>query len=216
MKRFLSVILAIVILFTSVPSIPLNAVSAQEVPNDPNQAYPIDGPGSGPEEDETLPEDPINPTYNPNDAYPVDNGDDPESGTPFDIPAEYVEFPELLPGQSPETEAQLPLPEMEMVEIYQPPLLEAESKPPRITVSVEPQIYVENKPIEISWQINTFGLEGTKGKNLRFYLVCAQAIRLLITWSIMTAFWRCLLRMQNRLCRSATVVNLRIKKVCCP
>ena len=48
-----------------------------------------------------------------------------------DIPIEYVEFPELVPGETPESEAQLPLPEMEVVEIYQPPVPEPQVNPPQ-------------------------------------------------------------------------------------
>jgi len=65
MKRILSAILVLAILFSSLPLLPSTKVYSQEPP-------------------------------------PVD-----------EIPAEYVEFPEVVPGQSPETSAQLPQPELE-------------------------------------------------------------------------------------------------------
>ena len=166
MNRSLSVFLAIVLLFTSGPFPFLNAVNSQDIPDDPNQAYPIEDPTPIPEEGDI----PLDIPYDPQDAYPIGDGDEFGIGTGFDIPAEYVEFPVLIPGQTPEGGAQLPMPEMEMVEVYQPPIPEPQVKPLRISLSVEPQIYVENQPIEISWQLKNLGLEGLDGKIMRFYL----------------------------------------------
>lgn len=87
-----------------------------------------------------------------------------------EILPEFIDFPEIVPGQSPETSAQLPLAEMESVEIYEPPAPAPQSEPPWISVRVEPQIYVENRPITISW--NLFNLEPMVGseRTIRFAL----------------------------------------------
>lgn len=94
-----------------------------------------------------------------------------QESPPFEeITPEVVDFPEIEPGQSPETSALLPLAEMESVEIYEPSASDPQPDPPQISVGVEPQIYLENFPIDISW--NLLNLEPKAGveRTIRFTL----------------------------------------------
>lgn len=122
MKRMLSAMLILVILFSSLPLFPSTKIYSQEPPL-------------------------VN-----------------------EIPAEYVEFSELVPGQSPHEPAHLPQPEMETVEIYEPPALIPQTDPPSVSVSIEPQIYIENKPITITWNLHNLEPEIGSGKTIRFSL----------------------------------------------
>lgn len=122
MKRLLSAIVVIVMLFVSIPFHAIPPVYSQETP-------PLE---------EILPE--------------------------------FIDFPEIVPGQSPDTSAQLPPTDMESVEIYEPPVLVPQPDPPGISVGVEPQIYIENSPITISWSLLNIESKIGSERTIRFAL----------------------------------------------
>ena len=152
MKRFGTILVVVILLITSI-SYP-KPTSSQEIPQNPNQTYPIPPSQS---REETLPES--IPGDSPAYTYPIEGLELPTVPHPDDI---------LEPSEI-ENDTPLPLPEMVEVIPSEVPIEQQISDPP-FSIDIEPAIYIEGKPIILSLALSESEQALISGKELTLEL----------------------------------------------